>query len=214
MEWWAEERLEAQMVSPQGSFFLPNPASPTSPVARYFWISEVIMCNLFNLQLFCHPVWVHPQLDKLSQGWVLSLPGPKGLNQTLFSETMARLLCLFSPSCAASVGAPLGQRGLVVDPFGDNVLSISNIPGGSFTARHDLVKTCLQTLCMDAGLRAECEVFGAFRDLLPIQALEQDDELRAGRNRAGLIPDFCLDFPEPGADVGALGGVRRTLAEL
>ena len=30
------------------------------------------------------PVWVHPQLDKLSQGWVHSLPGPKGLNQTLY----------------------------------------------------------------------------------------------------------------------------------
>ena len=24
------------------------------------------------------PVWVHPQLDKLSQGWILSLPGPGG----------------------------------------------------------------------------------------------------------------------------------------
>ena len=142
-----------------------------------------------HLDQTARPVWVHPQLDKLSQGWVHSLPGPKGLNQTLFSETMARLLCLFSPSCAARVGEPLGQRGLVVDPFGDNVLSVSNIPRGSFTARHDLVKTCLQTLCLDAGLRAECKVFGAFRDLLPAQGLEQDEELRAGRNRAGLIPE-------------------------
>ena len=24
------------------------------------------------------PVWVHPQLDKLSQGWILSLPGSGG----------------------------------------------------------------------------------------------------------------------------------------
>ena len=28
-----------------------------------------------------------------------------------------------------------GQRNLTIDPFGDNVLSVSNIPGGSFTAR-------------------------------------------------------------------------------
>ena len=27
------------------------------------------------------PVWVHPQLDKLSQGWILSLPGYKGFTQ-------------------------------------------------------------------------------------------------------------------------------------
>ena len=27
------------------------------------------------------PVWVHPQLDKLSQGWILSLPGHNGFSQ-------------------------------------------------------------------------------------------------------------------------------------
>ena len=40
------------------------------------------------------PVWVHPQLDKLSQGWILSLPGHNGFSQAEFSETVARLLCL------------------------------------------------------------------------------------------------------------------------
>ena len=54
----------------------------------------------------------------------------------------------------------MGERNLTVDPFGDNVSSVSNIPGGSFTARHDLVKTCINALCVDAGLRVGCEVFG------------------------------------------------------
>ena len=50
------------------------------------------------------PVWAHPQLDKLSQGWILSLPGPGGLGQAEFSETVVRHLCLPSPSCASRVG--------------------------------------------------------------------------------------------------------------
>ena len=85
------------------------------------------------------PIWVHPQLDKLSQGWILSLPGPGGLNQAEFSETVARHLCLPSPCCASKVGQPLGMRNLTIDAFGDNILSVSNIPGGDLTALHDQV---------------------------------------------------------------------------
>ena len=92
--------------------------------------------------------------------------------QLEFAETMARLLCLPSLLCAARVGEPLGERGLAIDPFGDNVLSVSNIPGGSFTARHDLVKTTLHSIILDSGLRADCEVFGAFRDLIPAEELQ------------------------------------------
>ena len=40
------------------------------------------------------PVWVHPQLDKLSQGWLLTVPGPEGFSHAEFGETVARLLCL------------------------------------------------------------------------------------------------------------------------
>ena len=163
------------------------------------------------------PVWAHPQLDKLSQGWVLCLPGPRGLKQAEFSETMARLLCLPSPCCAARVGEQLGERRLRIDPFGDNVLSVGNIPGGSFTARHDLVKQCIHSLCNDAGLRVECEVFGAFRDLIPVRALGEEEELLSGRSRAGLLPDFSLDIPDHEGDAaghGPLGGVVKTLAEL
>ena len=51
-----------------------------------------------HLDQTARPVWAHPQLDKLSQGWILSLPGPGGLGQAEFSETVARHLCLPSPS--------------------------------------------------------------------------------------------------------------------
>jgi hypothetical protein len=162
------------------------------------------------------PVWAHPQLDKLSQGWILSLPGPGGLSQAEFSETVARHLCLPSPCCAARVGEPLGMRNLTIDPFGDSILSVSNIPGGSFTARHDLVKGAINSLILDSGLRADCEVFGVFRDLIPSEALTEEEDLQTGRGRQGLLPDFRLDLPGPGAGAGpgALGNVVSTLAEL
>ena len=41
-----------------------------------------------SLQLYpdqtARPVWVNPQLDKLSQGWILSLPGHNGFSQAEF----------------------------------------------------------------------------------------------------------------------------------
>ena len=38
---------------------------------------------------------------------------------------------------------------------------VTNIPGDSF--RHDKIKTELNRLCLASGIRAECEVFGAFK---------------------------------------------------
>ena len=38
------------------------------------------------------PAWVHPQLDKLSQGWILALPDYNGFSQAEFGETVARRL--------------------------------------------------------------------------------------------------------------------------
>ena len=129
---------------------------------------------------------------------------------------MARHLCLPSPCCAPRVGEPLGERNLTIDPYGDNILSVSNIPGGAFTARHDLVKGTINSLILDSGVRADCEVYGAFRDLIPVEALTEEEELQTGRGRQGLLPDFRLDLPGPGAGTGpvALGNVVSTLAEL
>ena len=129
---------------------------------------------------------------------------------------MARHLCLPSPCCVPRVGEPLGMRGLTIDPYGDNILSVSNIPGGCMTARHDLVKTTISSLCLDSGLRADCEVFGVFRDLIPEDALGVEENLHRGRGRQGLLPDFRIDLPGPGAEAGpgALGNVVSTLAEV
>ena len=75
-------------------------------------------------------------------------------------------------------------------------MSVTNIPGDSFRHRHDKVKTVLNSFCLASNLRMECEVFGAFRDLIPIQALEQEDEgLQRGRGRQGLLPDFRIELP-------------------
>jgi hypothetical protein len=85
---------------------------------------------------------------------------------------------------------------MLVDSFGDNLMSATNIPGDSFRHRHDKVKTVLNRFCLASNIRAECEVFGAFKDLIPVNALEQEDEgLQRGRGRQGLLPDFRLELP-------------------
>ena len=65
------------------------------------------------------PVWVHHQLDKLSQGWILSLPGYNGFSQDEFSETVARYMCLPSPlsweSYWSSIEGGRGRQGLLPD---------------------------------------------------------------------------------------------------
>ena len=108
------------------------------------------------------------------------MPGPEGFTHREFGETVARLLCLPSPCCQAKVGKQLGQRGLTVDVFGDNVMSVTNIPGDSFRIRHDKVKTTINSFCLNNNLRAECEVFGLFRDLIPTEALGQEENLQRG----------------------------------
>ena len=136
------------------------------------------------------------------------MPGPDGISHAEFSETVARLLCLPSPCCQPQVGTPLGQHGLAVDTIGDNLMSVMNIPGDSFRHRHDKVKTVLNRFCLASNIRAECEVFGAFRDLIPVHALEEQDDLQRGRGRQGLLPDFSIELPTP------LGQSASQLAEL
>ena len=154
------------------------------------------------------PVWVHPQLDKLSQGWILALPGPEGFSHEEFGETVARHLCLPSPCCQSRVGEPLGQRGALVDIFGDNLMSVTNIPGDSFRIRHDKSKSVLNRFFLSCNIRAECEVFGVFKDLIPSEALEVEGELQRGQGRQGLLPDFRLKLPSP------MGQPQFQLAEL
>ena len=79
-------------------------------------------------------------------------------------------------------------------------MSVSNIPGDLFRMRHDMVKTNLNSFCLTSNLRAECEVYGLFRDLIPVQALDQEEDLQRGRGRQGLLPDFQLELPTAGGE--------------
>ena len=45
---------------------------------------------------------------------------------------------------------------------------------------HGKVQTVLKRFCLPSSIRAECEVFGAFRDLIPVQALGEEG-LQRGR---------------------------------
>ena len=47
------------------------------------------------------------------------------------------------------------MRNLAIDAFGDNILGVSNIPGGALTARHDLVKLAINSLILNSGIRAK-----------------------------------------------------------
>ena len=87
-------------------------------------------------------------------------------------------------------------------------MSVSNIPGDLFRIRHDTVKTVINSFCMTLGLRAECEVFGMFRDIIPVNALAEEEGLERGRGRQGLLPDFRLELPSPA------GEPEMRLAEL
>ena len=55
---------------------------------------------------------------------------------------------------------------------------------------------------------AECEVYGIFKDLIPVQALEQEAQLERVRGKQGLLPDFRLEIPSPA------GEPSQRLAEL
>jgi hypothetical protein len=79
-------------------------------------------------------------------------------------------------------------------------MSVSNIPGDLFRIRHDMVKTVLNSFCLTSHLRAECEVYGLFRDLIPVEALGEEEELQRGRGRQGLLPDFRLEIPSPAGE--------------
>ena len=87
-------------------------------------------------------------------------------------------------------------------------MSVSNIPGDTFRTRHDTVKTVLNSFCTTSGIRAECEVYGLFKHLIPDKALDEESSLERGRGRQGLLPDFKRVVPTPN------GEMTERLAEL
>ena len=88
----------------------------------------------------------------------------------------------------------------------------AQLPGDSWRWRHDSVKLCLINICNDSKIRADAEVFGLFRDLIPPELVEQGGELQYGRQRVGLTPDLLFRLPTPDGVVDQLGEVKAMSA--
>ena len=153
------------------------------------------------------PAIAYPQLDKLSTAWKLGLPGPTtGMTTPVFKEVMALHLFLPSLACKEVVGQRLGARGAVAGPFGDELMC-AHLVGDSWRWRHDEIKLCIVNMCNESKVRAEAEVFGRFRDLLPPHLFQEGGDLQFRRQRVGLTPDLLLRIPTP-------DGVGDRLGEL
>ena len=158
------------------------------------------------------PAIAYPQLDKLSTAWKLSLPCPTtGLTSPVFKEVMALHLFLPSLACKAVVGQRVGAGGAVASPFGDEVMC-AHLPGDSWRWRHDDIKLCIINICNDSKVRAEAEVFGRFRDLLPPHLFAAGGQLHHGRQRVGLTPDLLLRLPTPDGVTDRLGEIKAMSA--
>ena len=156
------------------------------------------------------PVTLYPQLDKLSTAWKLSLPGPlNGMSSKVFQEVMSAHLCLPSLATREVVGHMVrDSRGNLheVGRFGDEVMC-ATLPGDSWRWRHDGLKTCLTSLCEEAKIPVEVEVFGLFRHLIPAEESGAGGQLHQFRQRNGLCPDLRLRVPTS-------EGVRDQLGEI
>ena len=158
------------------------------------------------------PAIAYPQFDKISTAWKLSLPGPTtGLTSPVFKEVMAMHLLLPSIVCREVVGKRVGASGAVAGPFGDEIMC-AQLPGDSWRWRHDAVKLCLMNICNDSKIRADAEVFGLFRDLIPPELVQEGGELQYGRQRVGLTPDLLLRIPTPDGVTDQLGEVKAMSA--
>ena len=151
------------------------------------------------------PVWSWLQRDKLSTAWLQALPSPDtSLTSAEFSEAAAAALCLPSPACADRVGQVVSGR-VVVDTYGESILSATTIPGDHYRKRHDAVKMRLLQMCQWAGLDAEVEVFNLFAASLPQDGLNR---LERGRKRQSIVPDMRITIPVEGNLVPSLHEIK------
>ena len=86
------------------------------------------------------------------------------------------------------------------------------LPGDSWWWRHDAVKLCIINICNDTKIRADAEVFGLFRDLIPPEVFQEGGELQYGRQRVGLTPDLLLRIPTQDGVTDRLGEVKAMSA--
>ena len=121
---------------------------------------------------------------------------------------------LFLPSlaCKGVLGQRVGTQGATAGPFGDEIMCCNQVPGDSWRWRHDEVKLCIMKMCNDSKIRADAEVFGLFRDLLPAELTHQGGELQHARQRVGLTPDLLLRLPTPDGVTDRLGELKAMSA--
>ena len=70
------------------------------------------------------------------------------------------------------------------------------------------MKECLMSICNHSKIRADAEVFGLFRDLIPAEMTEQGGELQYGRKRVGLTPNLLLRLTTPDVVKDSLGEIE------
>ena len=168
-------------------------------------MGSVVKMGLLNCNdQGAQPVIAWKNRDKLSNAFLLNLPGPHTSFTSLeWSEALCLLLCLPSPCCKTRVGEKVGGRR--VDIFGANVLC-ANLPGGGWTRRHDKIKGEVNAMAIYCGIEAVCEPYSPFSSHLPQRPLHR---LEGHQTRQALRPDFLFSqYPSQA------GIVERRIADI
>ena len=158
------------------------------------------------------PVFVYLNIadDKVEGRWLLAAP-TKGsvMSSAVFQEALISHLYLPSPAVVEGgyVGRQVGTKGEVCDPFGDVVMNCGEIVGDSWTHQHDGIKQHIVAEAQLSDVKADCEVYDLFSDLIPAVLEQEGGELQWGRARQGKVPDFKFLLQTP-------DGPQSSLAEL
>ena len=102
------------------------------------------------------------------------------MTSKVFQEVMSHHLCLPSLASREVVGQQVrDSRGNphTVGVFGDEIMC-ATLPGDSWRWRHDSLKSCITSLCEEAKIPVEVEVFGLFRHLIPAVETQAGGQLQ------------------------------------
>ena len=133
--------------------------------------------------------------------WLLACPGPHtSLSSAVFRGALSAHLALPSPTVVTSrwVGKTVGRRGARIGSYRDEVVSSKDVPGDSWTHRHDSTKQFIVHEAILSGVNVKCEVCNVFSDILPAVTTEVGGALEYGRARQGLVLNLqiCPAKPE------------------